>query len=78
MLTKQDLMPLIKKNKLLSVEFDDRHLEVVNEILTVGYLIGISKAKEYIKWRINGEMWCNFIDEAISQEDIENADAEAA
>lgn len=78
MLTKKDLLPLIKKNNLLTIEVDDRHLELINEILSVGYLIGLERAKNCIRWRIDGEMWCNFIDEGITQEDFQDADAEAA
>lgn len=78
MLTKQDLLSLIKKNNLLTIEVDDRHITVINEILRVGYLLGVEQSKRYIKWRINGEMWCNFIDEAITEEDFQDADAEAA
>ena len=65
MLTKNDLIPLIKKSNLLTIEFDDRHLAVVNEIFAYGINNGVNLAKEYIRWRINGEMWCNFIDEAM-------------
>lgn len=78
MLTKKDLLPLIKKNNLLTIEVDDRHLELINEILSVGYLIGLERAKNCIRWRIDGEMWCSFIDEGITQEDFQDADAEAA
>lgn len=78
MLTKKDLLPLIKNNNLLTIEVDDRHLELINEILSVGYLIGLERAKNCIQWRIDGEMWCNFIDEGITQEDFKDADAEAA
>ena len=78
MLTKKDLLPLIKNNGLLTIEVDDRHISLINEILSVGYLIGIEQAKKYIDWRINGEMWCKYIDEAITNEDFQDADAEAA
>lgn len=78
MLTKKDLLPLIKKNNLLTIEVDDRHLELINEIFAVGAVCGMNHAKDTIRWRIDGEMWCNFIDEGITQEDFKDADAEAA
>ena len=77
MLTKKDILPLLKTNNLLTIEFDDRHLAVMNDIFAYGINNGVNLAKESIRWRINGKMWCNFIDEAIFPGD-EDANAEAA
>ena len=78
MLTKKDLLPIIKKNNLLTIEVDDRHIAVINEIFALGTICGTNHAKDTIRWRINGEMWCKFIDEGITEEDFQNADAKAA
>ena len=78
MLTKQDLIPLIKKNNLLTIEVDDRHIALINEIFAVGAVCGVNHAKDTIRWRINGDMWCDFIDANITEQELQNADAEAA
>ena len=62
MLTKEELIPLIKKYSLLTIEVDDRHMEVINEVFKLGVNVGINQAKEAICWRINGAMWADFID----------------
>lgn len=62
MLTKQELLPLIKKHSLLTIEIDERHLEVINEVFMLGVNTGINQAKERVIWRINGPMWAEFID----------------
>ena len=63
MLTKEELIPLIKKCSLLTIEVDDRHMEVINEVFKLGVNVGINQAKERVIWRINGNMWAKFIDE---------------
>ena len=65
MLTKKELLSLIRKHSLLTIEVDDRHIEVINEVFQLGVNVGINKAKESLIWRINGPMWAGFIDEAI-------------
>ena len=72
MLTKQELLPLIKKHSLLTIEIDERHLEVINEVFMLGVNTGINKAKESVLWRINGPMWAGFIDEAIKSSDFDS------
>ena len=62
MFTKQELLPLIKKHSLLTMEIDERHLEVINEVFQLGVNTGINQAKECVIWRINGPMWASFID----------------
>lgn len=66
MFTKKDLLPLIKKHSLLTIEVDDRHLNVINEVFGLGVNVGINKAKESVIWRINGPMWAGFIDEGMT------------
>ena len=78
MLTKNNLLPIIRKYNLLTIEVDDRHIKMINEIFALGAICGTNHAKDAIRWRINGEMWCNFIDEGITEEDFQNADAETA
>lgn len=63
MLTKEELIPLIKKYSLLTIEVDDRHMEVINEVFQLGISVGINQAKERVIWRINGPMWADFIDQ---------------
>ena len=63
MFTKKDLLPLIKKHSLMTIEVDDRHLNVINEVFCLGVNVGINQAKESVVWRINGPMWARFIDE---------------
>ena len=63
MLTKKELLPLIKKCSLLTIEVDDRHMEVINEVFQLGINVGINQAKESVVWRINGPMWADFIDQ---------------
>lgn len=78
MLTKNDLLPIIAKYNLLKIEVDDRHIKLINEIFAVGTVCGMNHAKDTIRWRINGEMWCNFIDENLTEEDFKDAITEAA
>ena len=68
MITKQDLLPLIKKNNLFKCEVDDRHMEIINDIFSVGFTLGIEHAKKCVEWRINGDVWAKFIDEDITAE----------
>lgn len=77
MLTKKDLLPLIKKYKMFACEVDNRHVELVNDILFVGFTCGIEHAKKCVEWRINGDLWASFIDEDITSADIEEADQDA-
>ena len=51
-------------------EVDSRHMALINEVLQLGINMGINQAKESIVWRINGEMWSDFIDEGIKSSDF--------
>lgn len=62
MLTKEELIPLIKKHNLFTIEVDSRHMEVINEVFRLGVNVGINQAKKSVIWRINGPMWADFID----------------
>ena len=62
MLTKEELIPLIKKHNLFTIEVDSRHMEVINEVFRLGVNVGINQAKESVVWRINGGQWASFID----------------
>jgi hypothetical protein len=77
MLTKQDLLPLIKKHKMFACEVDNRHIELINDVLAVGFCCGIERAKRCVEWRINGELWAKFIDEDITSADIDKAEQNA-
>lgn len=65
MLTSQDIKPLLKKNGLLTIEVDERHIKLLNEVFCLGVNVGINQAKESVIWRINGPMWAGFIDEGM-------------
>lgn len=72
-LIKADILPLIKKHKLFSMEIDERHMKIINDVFIAGALTGIEYAKDSVKWRINGELWAKFIDQGITPEDLEDA-----
>ena len=71
MFTKEELLPLIKKHNLLTIEVDDRHLEVINDVFSLGVNVGINQAKKSVIWRINGPMWAGFIDEGMTIDEDE-------
>lgn len=73
MFTKDDLVELIKEKSLLQCEVDDRHIAVINDIFAIGVQCGINNAKDAIRWRINGEMWCDFIDKNMTEKEFHNA-----
>jgi hypothetical protein len=73
MFTKDDLVELIKEKSLLQCEVDSRHIEMINEIFAIGVQCGINHAKDAIRWRINGEMWCDFIDQNMTEKEFNNA-----
>lgn len=73
MITKKDIAGLITKNKLFQMEVDDRHMAIINEVYALGINQGVANAKEAIVWRINGEMWSNFIDEGVSNASTKTA-----
>lgn len=60
--TKSDIADQISKFDLLTIEVDDRHMALINELFLVGVLTGKQIAKDAIKWRANGQLWCDFID----------------
>ena len=78
MFTKADLIEVIKDNNLLQCEVDSRHISMINEIFAIGVKCGINHAKDTIRWRINGEMWCDFIDKNMTEKEFEDAYSEAA
>lgn len=71
MISKDDIFPLIKQYNLLTIELDDRHMAIINEVFALGFNAGVNHAKECIVWRINGPMWAGFIDEAIKSSDFD-------
>lgn len=64
-LTKQDISTIIKQQKLLQVEIDQRHMALINDVFQLGVNVGINQAKEAVVWRVNGPMWAGFIDEGV-------------
>lgn len=73
MITKKDIKKLIKDNKLFQIEVDDRHMAVINEVYLLGVAAGVKLSKEQISWRINGEVWCKFIDEGVKNASTKTA-----
>jgi len=59
---KSQLIERIKQHNLLTIEVDQRHIELINEMVSVGFFAGIEYAKKCIDWRIHGEVWSGFID----------------
>lgn len=62
LLTKNDIADQIARFDLLNIEVDDRHMALINEMFLVGILTGKQMAKDAIKWRMNGQLWCDLID----------------
>ena len=63
MIERNDIQQLLHRHKLMNIEVDERHMELLNDVLQLGVNVGINKAKEAVVWRINGPMWAGFIDE---------------
>lgn len=64
-MNRHDIKQLVRKHHLLTIEVDDRHLALMQEVFDLGIQAGIEKARRSIEWRINGELWSQFIDEGI-------------
>ena len=62
MIQREDVAHLISKHSLMQCEVDSRHIELINHIYALGIEAGKARAKAAIEWRINGELWANFID----------------
>jgi hypothetical protein len=69
MISKDDILPLIKQYNLLTIELDDRHMAIINEVFALGISAGVNHAKDCISWRINGPMWAEFIDKGVIDAD---------
>lgn len=61
-MNKHDIKQLIRKHQLLTIEVDDRHLALMQEVFDTGVQAGIEKAKRSVEWRINGDLMVQFID----------------
>ena len=59
---KSQLIDKIREHQLLTIEVDQRHIDLMNEMVIVGFFAGIEYAKKCIDWRIHGEVWSGFID----------------
>ena len=59
---KSQLIDKIKQHQLLTIEVDQRHIDLMNEMVIVGFLSGIQYAKQCVDWRINGDLMASFID----------------
>ena len=62
MIQREDVAHLFKEYGLLGIEVDHRHIELMNLVYALGIEAGKAKAKAAVEWRINGELWANFID----------------
>ena len=62
MIQRKDVAHLLKDYGLLGIEVDDRHIQLMNYVYSLGIEAGKAKAKAAVEWRINGELWANFID----------------
>ena len=59
---KSQLIDRIRHHGLLTIEVDQRHIDLMNEMVIVGFLSGIQHAKQCVDWRINGQFWSDMID----------------
>ena len=62
MIQREDIAHLFKDFGLLQIEVDERHIGLINYIYALGMDAGKAKAKAAVEWRINGELWADFID----------------
>ena len=62
MIQREDVAHLFKNFGLLGIEVDERHIQLMNYIYALGIEAGKGKAKAAVEWRINGELWADFID----------------
>ena len=62
MIQREDIAHLFKDFGLLQIEVDERHIGLINYIYALGMDAGKTRAKAAVEWRINGELWANFID----------------
>lgn len=62
MIDREDVAHLFKDFGLLQIEVDHRHIELMDYVYALGIKAGQARAKAAVEWRINGELWANFID----------------
>ena len=65
MIQREDIAYLLKDFGLLGIEVDSRHIELMNHVYQLGIIAGKTRAKAAIEWRINGELWAQFIEEDV-------------
>lgn len=63
MIQREDIAHLFKDFRLLGIEVDERHIQLMNYIYALGIEAGRAKAKASVEWRINGPTWVDFIEE---------------
>jgi hypothetical protein len=47
-ISKEIIKPLLKKHGLLTIEVDERHIALLNDVFELGVSAGINEAKEAI------------------------------
>jgi hypothetical protein len=47
-ISKEIIKPLLKKHGLLTIEVDERHMALLNDVFELGVSAGINEAKEAI------------------------------
>lgn len=65
MIQREDVAHLFKDFGLLGIEVDERHIAMFNYMYALGIEAGRAKAKAAVEWRINGELWAQFIEEDV-------------
>ena len=65
MIQRKDVAHLFKEYSLLQCEVDSRHIDLMNHIYALGFQAGKARAKAAVEWRINGQLWSQFIEEEI-------------
>lgn len=62
-MNKLNIKQLIRKHKLMTIEVDSRHIDLMQEVFDLGVQAGIEKAKRSVEWRINGDLMVQFIEQ---------------
>ena len=66
MIQREDVAHLFQDFRLLGIEVDDRHIELLNEIYQLGIIAGKARAVASVEWRINGNLMKQFIEEGMT------------
>lgn len=60
--TNKEIEKLRLEQKMMKIELDERHREMLKAAYQLGIKEGKHQAKRAIQWRLNGDLWASFID----------------